>query len=404
MNAEKLASPNPSLARAGGEATGPRVRLVLLWSGAAVLLVVGFVAWLLLARSTRESPSVAPSGIKAEGETVEIAPGAPQWRYVDLAVAQEADPLAPVPAPGRIAIDEQRTSSVGAPLAGRVDRVLVRLGDPVKAGTKLFSVRSGALADLKHELEAAKAQVQVKQGLADRTRELVQLKAAPEKDQIAAEAELHEATLALKTAQSRLESLRVAAEGDNLFWVVAPRAGTVVELDVTADQEVTPDRERPLMRISDLDEVLVIADVQETDAADLQVGSAVTVKSQNGQVEKPGTVEHVSEVIDPTRKTVEVRVRAKNEDHKLRANGYVEIGFAPPSATRRIRVPAEAVVTDGQRSVVFVAQADGKLRRMAVQVSRQRDGFAEIASGLKAGERFVAHGALLLQNVIELAD
>lgn len=235
-------------------------------------------------------------------------------------------------------------------------------------------------------------------------RELVAIKASPEKELAAAEAELHEAELALAAARAKYDSLKVAPEASNLFFVVAPRRGTVVETDVWADQEVTPDREKPLLRLSDLDEVLALADVQETDAADIAPGAKVEVRAQAGGVVREGTVQHVSEVVDPARRTVQVRVRVKNQDRALRPNSFAEITFTPDPSLQRVRVPSEAVVTDGERSVVFVAQGPGRLERQIVKPGRQRDGEVEILSGLSPGSRFVARGAILLLNEIELAQ
>ncbi|MFY0573313.1 efflux RND transporter periplasmic adaptor subunit [Cystobacter fuscus] len=319
-------------------------------------------------------------------------------------MAEEASALAPLPAPGRVDLDEHRTASMGAPLAGRVDQVRVRIGDRVKTGDRLFSVRSAAFADLDREQKSAETEVADKQRVADRLRELVNLQAAPEKELLAAEAELRQAKLALEAARAKRASLSVSAEGDNLFWVTAPRAGTVVDLDVVSNQEVTPDRDKPLLRISDLSEVLVIADMQESDAADLREGQAAIVRTQSGGVERRGTVERVSEVVDPRRRTVEVRVRVVNEDRVLRPNAFMEVTPEAPADVRRVRVPAGAVVTDGGRSVVFVAREAGRLERVAVTTGRRRDGEVELRAGLETGSRYVARGALLLENTIELAN
>ncbi|WPB75511.1 efflux RND transporter periplasmic adaptor subunit [Archangium violaceum] len=363
------------------------------------------VAGLLFARATpAEAETSPPAGPIVRGESVHLPLEGPQWQYIELAVASEAPMLAPLPAPGRVDLDERRTASMGAPLAGRVDQVRVRLGDRVKAGERLFSVRSGAWADLERELKGAETEVTNQQRITDRVRELVGLQAAPEKELVAAEAELRQAQLALKAAQAKKSSLAVSAEGDNLFWVTAPRAGTVVDLDVVANQEVTPERDRPLVRLSDLGEVLVIADVQETDAADLREGQSALVRTQSGAVERRGTVERISEVVDPRRRTVEVRLRVANEDRALRPNAFVEVTPEAANAVKRVRVPASAVVTDGARSVIFVAREAGRLERVAVMTGRRRDGEVEVRQGLEPGSRYVARGALLLENTIELAN
>jgi len=349
-----------------------------------------------------EPPSAITPVVK--GESVQLAPDGPQWQYIELAVAAEAPALVPLPAPGRVDLDLRRTASVGTPLTGRVDALRVRIGDRVKAGDKLFSVRSAAFADLDRELKSAETEVADKQRVADRVRALVQLQAAPEKDLQAAESELRQAKLVLQGAQAKRSSLSVAVDGDNLFWVKAPRSGTVVDLDLVDNQEVTPERDRPLVRISDLDEVLVLADVQESDAAALREGQEVSISTQGGKVVRQGTIERVSEVVDPLRRTVSVRARVLNADRALRPNAFVEVAPVASSGATRVRVPASAVVTNGEHSVVFVARDAGRLERVPVTVGRRRDGAVDLIAGLDAGNRYVSRGALLLENTIELAD
>jgi membrane fusion protein, heavy metal efflux system len=386
-------------------AAPPQPRRIPVWPA---ILGTGFilsgVAILAWPASAPTEPVPVQPALSVEGESVRMPAGSQQWRYVELAVAEESPALEPLAAPGRVGFDESRTASVGAPLAGRVEQVRVRLGERVKAGERLFSVRSGAYAELRRELRAAEAELAERQRTTERLKELVALRAAPEKELLAAQTEQRQAELTLEAARSRQASLKVSEEASNLYWVSAPRAGTVVDLEVVASQEVTPERERPLLRLSDLDEVLVIADMQEADAADLREGQTVSVHAQNGGTVRTGRVSHISEVVDPQRRTVEVRIRVANEDRALRPNAFVEVTPAPPDGVRRVRVPASAVVTDGARSVVFVARESSRLERVPVMTGRRREGQVELRAGLSVGERFVARGALLLQNQIELAD
>jgi cobalt-zinc-cadmium efflux system membrane fusion protein len=347
--------------------------------------------------------SAPAAAIQVDKTGVTLPEGAPQWDYVKLAVAAEGPALPPLPVPGRVGFDEKRTASIGAPLAGRVEQVPARLGDSVKPGDKLFSMRSRDFAELDKEAATAREAVAVKRRLRDRAKELLELNAIPEKEVLAAEAELKEAELALRAAQAKQRSLSVAAAGDNLFWVRAPSAGTIVSLDVFASQEVTPDRAEPLVRISDMDEVLVLADVPEIDAADLTVGSEATIRTRDG-VERSGTIEQISSVMDPQRQTVGVRIRAANADHALKPNAFVEVTFQPQEGTRRVQVDEEAVVSDGSHSTLFVLEDSNRLEKREVQPGRRRSGTIEIRSGLQPGTRYVAKGALLLLNQVDLAD
>ncbi len=370
--------------------------------GAAVIAALAIAAYFGL-KGPAKAPAAEANGVKVDGELVIIAKGAPQWQYLEVLTAAMGTAIKPLPVPGRVEFDENRSASVGVPLPGRVENVLVRFGDRVKKGQKLISVRSGAFADLDRELASAREGVEVKKRVLDRLTDLVKLQAAPEKEQIAAAAELKEAELQLKAALAKHSSLSVSSDGDNLFWVTAPRDGTVVEHDVFVSQEVGPDREKPLLRISDLGEVLVIGDVAERDAGDLKPGQEVDIVSELGSTVKQGVIERVSEVVDPRRHTVEIRIRVKNEDRFLRPNAFVEATFSVDPNAKYIVVPSEAVVTEGERAMIFVQNENGTLRRTPVKPGRARDGSVEIRTGLEPGTKFIGKGALLLLNQVDLA-
>jgi membrane fusion protein, heavy metal efflux system len=376
----------------------------------AVLAVAAGVALLLPGGATAPRP---PSGLTVDKDAVEISQDAPQWRYLELATAAVSAPLPGVPAPARITVDEGRSAPIFAPLPGRVERVSVQLGQEVKPGDRLLALRSSALPELGHEEESARAALAVKTALAERVRDLVQLRAVPEKDLILAEQERRQAELSLKAAEGKRRSLRIDAGNDSgLYWVTATRRGTVVERKALAGMEVGPDRADPLLSVADLDEVIVVADLLERDAAGVKIGekAAVTDVALGGQPAE-GRVEYIAQMVDPVRRTVAVRVRVPNPKHRLRPNAFAQVSFTQSPAgedQRLIVVSSDAVVTDDQKSVVFVRRAapGGKTRleRREVQVGRVREGRTEILSGLHAGDSYVARGALLLLNALDLAS
>jgi cobalt-zinc-cadmium efflux system membrane fusion protein len=376
---------------------------------AVVGIAVGVGATLALRNPTQ--PAAASTGLTVDQGTVEIAASAPQWRYIGLDTARRSDPLPAVPAPARVTVDEGRSAPIFAPLAGRVERVNVQLGQEVKPGDKLLAIRSSSLPELGREVESAKAALAVKSGMAERQRDLVKLRAVPEKDLILAEQEKHEAELNLKAAEGKRKSLRLGSlDESGLYWVTATKRGTVVERKALVGMEVGPDRADPLISIAELDEVIVTADVLERETTGLKVGQSADVTDVAlGGKSISGTVEYVAQLVDPVRRTVAVRVRVANPDHKLRPNAFAQVTFTGATGgDKRIVVPAEAVVTDDQRSVVFVRKSTGgngtRLERRPVQLGRVREGKAEIISGLSEGDTYVARGALLLLNALDLAS
>src|SRR5262245_38489236 len=233
------AMPDPLRDHPPAPPSPPRRRVV---AGVVLAGALALLAWFAL-RGGHEPPA-ATSPLSVAGDAITLAENAPQWNYLELAVAEEKPALSPPPAPGRVTFDEKRSAAAGSPLPGRVEQVQVRLGDQVKSGDRLFAIRSGALADLDREFEQARNEVTAKTRIAQRARELVALRAAPEKDQLEAEEDLRQAQLALKAATAKRESLNATLDDDTHFWVTAPRGGTVVELDVSPGLEVGPDRDK----------------------------------------------------------------------------------------------------------------------------------------------------------------
>jgi len=374
--------------------------------GVVGLGIVAIATVVLAVRARREVATDNAPPFTVTGDTVDIRDGAAAWSYLDFAQAHVGKPIAPEPVPARVAFDEARSQPIFAPLPGRVDTVSVRLGQHVETGDRLLAVRSTALVDLSKEIDLLRSKEGARGKAVERLRALVALKAVPEKDLISAEQDLKQAQLAREAAELKLRSLSVAEASEGRYWLTAPQAGVVVERNVLMGQEVGPDRGDPLLVIAEVDEVIVTADVPEADVRGLQVGQPASISSPAAPDQTiTGRVEYVGEVVDPVRRMVNVRVRVPNPDRLLRPNAFVQVAFATDGPDR-VQVPSEAVVTDDQRSFVFVRvpSKPQRLERRPVSLGRHRQGQVEIVDGLSPGETFVSKGALLLLNAVDLAQ
>jgi cobalt-zinc-cadmium efflux system membrane fusion protein len=378
---------------------------------ALICLALGLAAGIGIGAAASKNPAgpLPSRGLTVTNSTIELAQGSPQERYIELQVARLAPGLAPVPAPARVLVDELRAGPVFAPVAGRVEQVVVHLGQEVKPGDRLVAIRSSSLPELGREAESARASLAVKSALVERLRDLVALRAVPEKDLIVAEQEKHEIELALKAAEGKRRSLHLGRlDPGGLFWLTAPRKGTVVERAALVGMEVGPDRTEPLVQVADLHEVIVVADVLGSDTEALRSGQTAQVSEvRAGAQPATGKIEYVADFVDPIRRTVAVRIRVPNPEHHLRPNAFVQVTFATQTAPA-VQVPSEAVVTDDQKAIVFVktggSDKQSRLERREVRIGRSRDGKTEILSGLAAGETFVSRGALLLLNALDIAS
>lgn len=373
---------------------------------ATVLLGAAFCALAALgALSFHQAPPGEPAragGLKAGSRDVTLAPGAPQWAALRLGTVRPAGAAWSDAFPARFRVDESRAARVGTPLAGRVTRVLVELGDPVKAGAPLFSVTSADVAALRVEQQRAQVERSVAQEKHDRIASMVAAHALPGKDEVEAGAELREAELGLRLANAKLASLRVSTSADNELTVLAPRDGVVVEKNLLAAQQVAPDQK--LLEVADTSEVWAVAEIFEADAQGIVAGA----RARLTRAELPGfsydaKVDMVSSVVDPESHTISVRMVVPNPDRSLRPNTYVEVRFEQPAQTGAMEIAASALVSDGAEKYVYVEQEPGHfLRRQVVAGSASRSRVI-VTSGLKDGERVVEEGSALLDNAIALS-
>ena len=304
----------------------------------------------------------------------------------------------------RITTVEALTSPSFAPLAGRVIESQVHLGDQVKRGQQLVLVRTAEMSALERDLRSSELAVATRSAGVERMRSLVDSRAGSQNDLLLAQSELAESKLSLQAAKSKLNSLQIERGGDDTaYWVVASRSGTVVQLEATPGSLVGPERGAPVVTIADLAEVLAVADVPQSDAIELSKGTPASIFPFGKAGESIlGAVEVVSEVVDPERQTVPVRVRVDNRAHKLRPNAFVDLSFDVGALRTATLVPAVSVVRDGASAVVFVESEKGTFVKRPIVVGRRNRDEVEVISGVARGERVVTRGALLLVNALDV--
>jgi len=350
-------------------------------------------------------PTQTQAGLTVDNGSVAIAPDAPQWQVLALETAKPIANTWTDAVPAFVKVDETKAARIGVPLAGRVTQVFAELGQQVDKGAPLFAVASADLAALHVEQSKAKVDVESAKNVLDRTKAIVEARALPEKEAVAAAQQLRQAELSFGVASSKLASLDITSKSENEFIVHAPRAGRVVEKNVLPGQELTPGAEAALMLVADLSTVWVVADLFESDSDGVLPGvpARVTITSLPGVV-IDGKVDMVSAVVDAERHTVPVRVRLDNADGRLKPNTYAKMQFQASTPAGSVEVAAGALVSDGSRQYAYVKNAAGRFVRRDVIAGAVREQRVVVFKGIAPGETVVSKGAILLDNQIDLAQ
>jgi len=180
----------------------------------------------------------------------------------------------------------------------------------------------------------------------------------------------------------------------------APVAGSVVEL--AAREGMTVMAGATLFQINALGSVWVNAEIPESQAALVKPGMQVQARlaSASGP-EFSGRVQAILPEVNEGTRTLKARIELANPGGTLSPGMFVRISLGA-TAKPALLIPTEALIRTGKRSVVMLAEGEGKYRPVEVQTGQEADGQVEITQGLQAGQQVIVSGQFLLDSEANL--
>lgn len=317
---------------------------------------------------------------------------------------------------GTVTFDEDRVAIVGPRLAGRVVRLTVRPGDPVKKGDVLAEIESVELARAAADYLGAVARARAADANALRERELARRNVSAARDREAAEAEAEALGAQADAAEQLLLALGVARDelprrgGDRplaRYALRAPIDGVVVQRDAEPGEAVDPGR--AIFKIADLSHVRVVLDVFERDLAWVKPGLVAEIATEAYKDLKPqATVRRIDPQIDRDTRTAKVYLDVDNPGAlllpgkfvtaRLQANGGG--GGNGASGPAAVVVPRDAVQSIDGRTMLFVKLPDGSFEAREVALGATGSHDVEVAAGIAAGEEVATANAFLLKSEV----
>jgi len=319
-----------------------------------------------------------------------------------LAAATERAAKSELVVTGTVMPDIARNVPVISLATGKVVAIHARLGDIVKKGQLLLTVRSddvaGGFSDYRKAISAeALTRVQL-----ERVQDLYKHGANSLNDlQIAEDADRR----AKIDVETTAEHLRLqGSDPDHPKMMVdlyAPVSGVITDQQVTNAAGVQALGTNPFT-ISDLSYVWVVCDVYENDLAGVKLGDTaeITLNAFPDRAFK-GKVSNIGAVLDPNIRTAKVRIEVQNPG-TMKVGMFAKAVFRGQSTEMHTIVPASAVMHMHDRDFVFVPEADKKFRRLEVVsggLLPDNMTLQEVKSGLQPGQKVVTN-ALVLDHVL----
>ncbi len=394
--------------------TGSRRR----WVAIGVLVLAAAAGFTFMTRrGAAPPPEQASSGAKATDGTVTLADAALREAGIAVGAARAVRRRDQLEAPGIIAIDERRTARIGSMVDGTIVEDIAGIGDRVSAGTVLANMHSQVV----HEAWAAyrravsdrrrlESDLQVAVQADERAARLLADKALPEQEvqrvhaaRIGAEEALNVARTEVRRAEENLEHLGITnkedptGESGEQIPVRSPLTGVVLEKSITQGTAVTTGM--PLFVVSDLSGLWALAEIDETALPQVKTGLPVAVSVSAYPDERfAGTITFVGDTVNPKTRRVTVRCQVPNPQGRLKPEMYATVLLGEGEPREIVVVPSQAVQEIEGRTVVFIESQPGHYVRREITVGSDVDGWMEVRTGLRAGERVVTAGAFLLKS------
>jgi len=283
---------------------------------------------------------------------------------------------------GTVRYDEHDLALVQTRAAGFVTHLHVRAAlDRVRKGQILADVTVPAWTEGEGEyLALLRSDSPVSASLREATRQKLLLIGVPE------------------AAIGEIEKSRTIPATTSLL---APINGVVTELGLR--EGATFDAGAVLFRLNGTSTVWVDAQVPESQARTVAPGANAAIRSPAlPGIELSGRVQAILPQVDPTTRTVGVRIAIDNTAGKLSPGMFVQTTFAGAAGPPQLWVPSEAVIATGERSVVIVKRPDGSFEVAHVDLGAEADGKTAILSGLSEGQRIVLSGQFLIDSEASL--
>lgn len=302
--------------------------------------------------------------------------------------------------------DARRIARVGSPVSGRILNLLAFEGQKVRAGTVLAMLHSTDLSDTQRTLIKAASQRGLAEASEKRAEQLVEADVIGRAELERRRAELLQATTEVESCRTQLRGLgmtenqirqlestrKLSAD----YPIVTPKSGTVLKREITIGQVVQP--ADPAFTIADLSSVWIVANVPEEDAGQLQKEMEVQVRIPAlHQQRMSGRLAFVSPIVDPSTRTVEVRMDVANTDGLLKPDELASMVLTG-RPDHKLTVPNAAIVREENRDYVFVQNGPRTYALRQVSLGDEENDRRIVLSGVGQQEHIVTEGAFHLNN------
>lgn len=297
---------------------------------------------------------------------------------------------------GKVEYNENDLLVYKSLLQGIVNKVNFELGDFVRQGQVLASIKSTEVYDLSQQLRYQQNQLDLYRKQIQTKKELLNDGMASQPDVSALEHEFQAAQIEMDKINATLKMYR--AIGDGQFQILAPKDGYIVQKNISAGQSISNSEEEALFSISNLKQVWVMVNIYASNLKHVKQGDKVKVKT----IAFPdrtysGTIDKIYNVFDDNEHVIKARVILENQDLNLMpglsADIIIDKGNIIGTA---FAIPNNAKVFENNKENVVVYKDDCNMEVRKITPISSNAEFTYVKEKFAENEKIISSNALLL--------
>lgn len=279
-------------------------------------------------------------------------------------------------------VQSEKAATIYAENSGAIQSIRVKEGQPVKKGqtivTQDVEIIERNIAEVRTQLDLAKTLFEKQKRLWDQNvgSEVQFLEAKNRKESLES---------SLETLQEQRQKSSVTAPFDGVVDKIFPKIGELVGMS------------SPIVRLINLDELYINADISERYMGDISEGDSVWVIVNRRDTLK-SAISRVGDYINPSNRSFEIRVDIQEKIDVLRPNSLVVLKINDYSEEGAIVVPSAVIMQDGSGDdYVFTIEKDTNsdlvARKTPVSTGLSYEGKTMVKTGIDEGDELIDKGS-----------
>lgn len=300
-----------------------------------------------------------------------------------------------IEATGSVQPDLEGSSRILPYLGGSVQKIFIKVGDSVKKGDPLVSIVCPEVTDSYASYLGALAQLKQAERIFKLNQELFEIGAVTKNDLLTSESTYQQLTAAVDGLKSKLrvygysahENAVVKKPASDTVLIKAPMAGYVADIQAHMGDKVDPSS--PLMTIADPRNIVIVANIYDTDVYRVEKGKNVIFHVDAFRdMSFRGVITYVSDISDTESKTVKAFIKMSEKKEMFKQNMFLKLRIEDQKK-RLPMIPQSAMVYREGKFYVYVPLDVESWELKEIKPFHEVSGKYMAVEGLREGDTIV---------------